>query len=122
MGKYQVFYMKKNKNKPKLFHTILKYSFAPIACLILLTLVARRAYMNYRIENYGRPCKAVIIGEENIHSWHQNRPGFVYIYFYNDLEITDKHSVYSFRDSTVIGDTIDIIVDPEHPNWSCPIN
>jgi len=78
-------------------------------------------YKNYHLSNYGISCKARILREINIHSHHTNSPGFEYIYQFASDNRKGRHTKTRFREGTKVSDVIDILVDPENPDWSVPV-
>ena len=87
----------------------------------LLFFLCKRKYDDYRLENYGIPLKAVVLRNANIHFKSSNHPGYEYQYRYKGGKRYDRYSEYMFKKGTKVGDTIDIIIDPENPNRSIPV-
>jgi hypothetical protein len=98
------------------------FIFVAVEFLLLVFMLCRREYEDYRLENYGIPLKAVVLKVENFHFGRSaNCPGFGYQYRYNGNILYDGYPDDMFSKGTKVGDTIDIIVDPDNPSYSIPV-
>lgn len=113
--------MKKIQNQQSRKRPYYKYAFLICLCCLVAAILAERCYINHRLHNHSVSCKAVILHEENIHTYHVNRPGFRYCYYFKGKERTCTYPKSDFKDIVDIGDTIDILVDPNDPDWSIPL-
>ena len=113
--------MKKIKNLQGQKRSYYKYAFLICLYCIFAAILAKRCYVNHRLHNHSVSCRAIILREEKIHSYHVSRPGFRYCYYFKGKERTCTYPKSDFKDTVDIGDTIDILVDPNDPDLSIPL-
>ncbi|MBO4664791.1 MAG: hypothetical protein J5663_10340 [Bacteroidaceae bacterium] len=116
--------MKKKKSERVLENKkkrIRGYIFLIVLFLSWAFVLSQRTYKNYRLKNYGVPCKAYVLKESYIYGWHSRFPSYIYTYYFEEEIQEGERATDYFCDGIKIGDTIDIIVDPDNPSYSIPV-